>query len=220
MLERRVWGLYTGHEKLMSTFIDRIFPPKDDQLHPQSKQPAIAVPAQTPTPKTPKQGRKGRSLVSKVFPPKESPEELLNIPKAVSTTPQAGTGSQTETPRIEGMPDLQSPGPPATPPTKDPTGSTPPSKLPPTKRQSPAAAPVQQVVQPLPTKPHGRTKQLVQQREVALRDLGGLLFEMYYRDRFRKDLLDRKCAEIGRIDAKIRKPISAPSPPPNQAPRD
>lgn len=51
-----------------------------------------------------------------------------------------------------------------------------------------------------------------------LRDLGGLLYEMYIRDRFRKELLDYKCAEVARLEAEIRVLTVGPSLPPAQQP--
>jgi hypothetical protein len=40
-------------------------------------------------------------------------------------------------------------------------------------------------------------------REEKLRDLGGLLLEMYRRDRFREDLVRERCAELTEIDSRI-----------------
>lgn len=51
-----------------------------------------------------------------------------------------------------------------------------------------------------------------------LRDLGGLLYEMYGRDRFRKELLDYKCAELARLEAEILVLTVGPLPPPAQQP--
>ncbi len=41
-------------------------------------------------------------------------------------------------------------------------------------------------------------------REEKLRDLGGLILEMYRRDRFREDLLVERCNELLGIDARLR----------------
>ncbi len=41
-------------------------------------------------------------------------------------------------------------------------------------------------------------------REERLRDLGGLLLEMYRRDRFREDLLAERCNELLGLDARIQ----------------
>jgi hypothetical protein len=40
-------------------------------------------------------------------------------------------------------------------------------------------------------------------REERLRDLGGLMLEMYRRDRFREDLLAERCNELLGLDARI-----------------
>lgn len=44
---------------------------------------------------------------------------------------------------------------------------------------------------------------LLQVRERRLRDLGGLMVEMYRRDQFRQDLLVDRCVELARIDERI-----------------
>jgi len=41
-------------------------------------------------------------------------------------------------------------------------------------------------------------------REDRLRDLGGLILEMYRRDRFREDLLAERCNELLGLDARMR----------------
>jgi len=46
-------------------------------------------------------------------------------------------------------------------------------------------------------------KALLREREAKLRDLGGLLVEMYRRGRFRGDLLAQGCAEVGGIDTRL-----------------
>ena len=40
-------------------------------------------------------------------------------------------------------------------------------------------------------------------REEKLRDLGGLMLEMYRRDQFRQDLLVDRCIELGRIEERL-----------------
>jgi hypothetical protein len=40
-------------------------------------------------------------------------------------------------------------------------------------------------------------------REQKLRDLGGLMLEMYRRDQFRQDLLVDRCLELGRIEERL-----------------
>jgi hypothetical protein len=44
---------------------------------------------------------------------------------------------------------------------------------------------------------------LLQERERRLRDLGGLLVEMYRRDQFRQDLLVDRCVELTRMDERL-----------------
>jgi predicted amidophosphoribosyltransferase len=44
---------------------------------------------------------------------------------------------------------------------------------------------------------------LVRLREERLRDLGGLMLEMYRRDRFREDLLAERCNELLGLDARM-----------------
>ena len=50
-----------------------------------------------------------------------------------------------------------------------------------------------------------RERRLVHRaREEKLRDLGGLMLEMYRRDRFREDLLAERCNELLGLDARVR----------------
>src|SRR5881628_1293492 len=44
---------------------------------------------------------------------------------------------------------------------------------------------------------------LLQLRERRLRDLGGLMVEMYRRDQFRQDLLVDRCTELARVDERL-----------------
>jgi hypothetical protein len=60
------------------------------------------------------------------------------------------------------------------------------------ERVSPAAAPL-----------HDRRRRLVGAREATLRDLGGLMLEMYKRNRFREELLLDKCEEVLAIEVEI-----------------
>ena len=46
-------------------------------------------------------------------------------------------------------------------------------------------------------------RSLLQVRERKLRDLGGLMVEMYRRDQFRQDLLVDRCIELARIDERL-----------------
>jgi len=49
-----------------------------------------------------------------------------------------------------------------------------------------------------------RERRLVQRiREEKLRDLGGLMLEMYRRDTFREDLLSDRCTELLGLDARL-----------------
>lgn len=50
---------------------------------------------------------------------------------------------------------------------------------------------------------HDRRKRLVAARESTLRDLGGLMLEMYKRNRFREELLLDKCEEVLAIEVEI-----------------
>jgi uncharacterized protein YjiS (DUF1127 family) len=44
---------------------------------------------------------------------------------------------------------------------------------------------------------------LLQLREDRLRDLGGLMLEMYRRDQFRQDLLVDRCIELGQLEERL-----------------
>jgi hypothetical protein len=59
-----------------------------------------------------------------------------------------------------------------------------------------------------PRRPHAgalrrERRALLKAREVRLRDLGGLLVEMYRRGAFRDDLLQERCADVVGIDARL-----------------
>lgn len=59
-----------------------------------------------------------------------------------------------------------------------------------------------------PRRPHAgllrrEQRALLQVREQKLRDLGGLLVELYRRGSFREDLLSEGCAELVGIDARL-----------------
>src|SRR5205814_7206315 len=47
-------------------------------------------------------------------------------------------------------------------------------------------------------------RSLVRVREERLRDLGGLMLEMYRRDRFRQDLLVERCDELVALDERLQ----------------
>src|SRR4051794_41937584 len=44
---------------------------------------------------------------------------------------------------------------------------------------------------------------LLAAREERLRDLGGLMLEMYRRDQFRQDLLVDRCIELGQLEERL-----------------
>jgi uncharacterized protein YjiS (DUF1127 family) len=44
---------------------------------------------------------------------------------------------------------------------------------------------------------------LLQARERRLRDLGGLMVEMYRRDQFRQDLIVDRCLELAKLDERL-----------------
>lgn len=46
-------------------------------------------------------------------------------------------------------------------------------------------------------------RSLLQVREQRLRDLGGLMVEMYRRDQFRQDLLVDRCEELARLEERL-----------------
>ena len=58
---------------------------------------------------------------------------------------------------------------------------------------------------PLP--PPGRLRRerraLVRAREERIRDLGGLVFEMYRRDDYRQELVDERCAELTGLEERL-----------------
>jgi hypothetical protein len=76
-------------------------------------------------------------------------------------------------------------------------------------------APATDVVSPPPTPravrralpPAGQLRRerrtLLAAREGRLRDLGGLMLEMYRRDQFRQDLLVDRCIELGQLEERL-----------------
>jgi hypothetical protein len=44
---------------------------------------------------------------------------------------------------------------------------------------------------------------LLREREERIRDLGGLVFEMFRRDRFRVELVTERCGDLGAIDERL-----------------
>ncbi|MCW2926209.1 MAG: hypothetical protein JWM86_177 [Thermoleophilia bacterium] len=76
------------------------------------------------------------------------------------------------------------------------------SRIPGRKRKGTAVSQkerVQSAAAPL----HDRRRRLVGARESTLRDLGGLMLEMYKRNRFREELLLDKCEEVLAIEVEI-----------------
>ena len=76
----------------------------------------------------------------------------------------------------------------------------------PFRRRQPDVAPELEGVSP--RRPHAgilrrERRALLKAREDGLRDLGGLLVEMYRRGRFRDDLLAEGCADVVGIDARL-----------------
>ena len=56
---------------------------------------------------------------------------------------------------------------------------------------------------PPPSQLRRERRALLQAREQRLRDLGGLMLEMYRRDQFRQDLLVDRCTELARLDERL-----------------
>jgi hypothetical protein len=69
-------------------------------------------------------------------------------------------------------------------------------------RQRAAAPPARPAVPP-PGVLRRERRALLKLREERLRDLGGLLLEMYRRDRFSEDLVRERCSELLEIDARL-----------------
>jgi uncharacterized protein YjiS (DUF1127 family) len=71
---------------------------------------------------------------------------------------------------------------------------------------APPAPPAPRAVRralPPPGELRRERRSLLQVRERKLRDLGGLMVEMYRRDQFRQDLLVDRCIELARIDERL-----------------
>lgn len=67
----------------------------------------------------------------------------------------------------------------------------------------PAAAPPPRRALPPPGVLRRERRALLRVREERLRDLGGLMLEMYRRDRFREDLVAVRCNELLGLDARL-----------------
>jgi hypothetical protein len=77
------------------------------------------------------------------------------------------------------------------------------------RRKEPAAAAARPAGPPRRTLPHpGQLRRerrtLVRAREERLRDLGGLMLEMFRRDQFRQDLLVERCDELLALDERLQ----------------
>ncbi len=72
-------------------------------------------------------------------------------------------------------------------------------------RRAKSAQPAQATRRSLP--PVGRLRrerrELVRMREEQLRDLGGLMLEMFRRDRFRRELLLERCAALAQVEERV-----------------
>jgi uncharacterized protein YjiS (DUF1127 family) len=77
-------------------------------------------------------------------------------------------------------------------------------RAPETPEENPATAP-RALRRALPPPAHLRRERraLLQVRERRLRDLGGLLVEMYRRDQFRQDLLVDRCDELAKLEERL-----------------
>src|SRR5919199_1372549 len=72
----------------------------------------------------------------------------------------------------------------------------------PQPRAAPPAA-VRRVLPP-PAQLRRERRTLMRVREERIRDLGGLVLEMYRRDQFREDLLLERCADLVALDERIQ----------------
>ncbi|MCW2920251.1 MAG: hypothetical protein JWL76_125 [Thermoleophilia bacterium] len=77
------------------------------------------------------------------------------------------------------------------------------SKLPGKRRKKGAVASPRERIASAAAPLHDRRRRLVGARETTLRDLGGLMLEMYKRNRFREELLLDKCEEVLAIEVEI-----------------
>lgn len=57
---------------------------------------------------------------------------------------------------------------------------------------------------PPPSRLRRERRTLIRVREERIRDLGGLVLEMYRRQAFRQDLVDEQCAELVSIEDRLR----------------
>jgi hypothetical protein len=75
------------------------------------------------------------------------------------------------------------------------------------RSQEPPAPPAAPAPRRRPLPPPNRLRKerrvLLQAREARLRDLGGLMLEMYRRDQFRQDLLVDRCSDLLALEQRI-----------------
>jgi len=79
---------------------------------------------------------------------------------------------------------------------------TPDGESPPPAPASSTARAVRRALPP-PGQLRRERRGLLQLREARLRDLGGLMLEMYRRDQFRQDLLVDRCTELATIEDRL-----------------
>ena len=82
---------------------------------------------------------------------------------------------------------------------ESPSPATPPTAAPPNTGRPIAGRAVHRALPPAGQLRRER-RTLLQLRESRLRDLGGLMLEMYRRDQFRQDLLVDRCVELATIE--------------------
>jgi uncharacterized protein YjiS (DUF1127 family) len=76
-------------------------------------------------------------------------------------------------------------------------------RRPPATAETPGApAPLRRRLPP-PSQLRRDRRALLRLREQRIRDLGGLILEMYRRDQFRQDLLVDRCAELTQIEERL-----------------
>src|SRR6476646_910700 len=80
---------------------------------------------------------------------------------------------------------------------------TPPPEAPPAAAAAPPTARAVRRALPPAGQLRRERRSLLQLRETRLRDLGGLMLEMYRRDQFRQDLLVDRCVELQRIEERV-----------------
>ena len=71
-------------------------------------------------------------------------------------------------------------------------------------QEAPAPPPAQQGRPPTPGQVRRERRALVRAREDRIRDLGGLMLEMYKRDRLKPELFFEQCAELVSIEERIQ----------------